>query len=273
MAIYAFASAGGSPGVTTTVLALGSVWPRPVVVVEADPTGGSAVLAGFYQGMVDQPGLIQLVMAHRRGQLAHTLPSLLRGIEGTQASVLVGTRSHDQSVGLETLWSPLLETLRRLEDNGQDVLVDAGRLGLVGSPMPLLVGADITTVLVRSNLTAVSAARSWVQTLKDRSAGQLGVVVVGGGRPYSSREVASALDVPLIGDVEWCPEAAAVFSEGAGYPRPGGLSRLAGRAATKERFARSGYVRSVTTAGDVLRRQTRSVLTPEVMAQVKDGVQ
>ena len=45
MAVVALASASGSPGVTTTALGLALLWPRPVLLVEADPTGGSR-LAG-----------------------------------------------------------------------------------------------------------------------------------------------------------------------------------------------------------------------------------
>src|SRR3954466_96920 len=38
--LIALASVKGSPGVTSTALAIAAVWPRPVVLLEADPTGG-----------------------------------------------------------------------------------------------------------------------------------------------------------------------------------------------------------------------------------------
>ena len=44
MAVIALASASGSPGVTTTALGLALLWPRPVLLVEADPTGGSGAV-------------------------------------------------------------------------------------------------------------------------------------------------------------------------------------------------------------------------------------
>ena len=50
MAVVALASASGSPGVTTTALGLALLWPRPVLLVEADPTGGSGLLAGYFRG-------------------------------------------------------------------------------------------------------------------------------------------------------------------------------------------------------------------------------
>ena len=46
MAIVVLTSASGSPGVTTTAVGMAFSWPRPVLLVEADPTGGSGILAG-----------------------------------------------------------------------------------------------------------------------------------------------------------------------------------------------------------------------------------
>ena len=46
MAVVCLTSASGSPGVTATAVGLAFCWPRPVLLVEADPTGGSGILAG-----------------------------------------------------------------------------------------------------------------------------------------------------------------------------------------------------------------------------------
>ena len=51
--------------------------------------------------------------------------------------------------------------LADLDSNGQDVIVDVGRLGLVGSPQVLLNEADLTLLLTRGTLPALAAARSW----------------------------------------------------------------------------------------------------------------
>ena len=40
MAVFALLSAGGSPGVTTTALALSLSWPAQVIIAECDPSGG-----------------------------------------------------------------------------------------------------------------------------------------------------------------------------------------------------------------------------------------
>ena len=63
MALIVLTSAAGSPGVTTTALGLALTWHRPVLLVEADPTGGSALLAGYFRGQtaptqtLDRPGV------------------------------------------------------------------------------------------------------------------------------------------------------------------------------------------------------------------------
>ncbi|HEY9562625.1 MAG TPA: hypothetical protein VIR30_02545, partial [Nocardioides sp.] len=51
MAVIALCSASGSPGVTTTALGMALLWPRPVLLIEADATGGSGILAGYFRGI------------------------------------------------------------------------------------------------------------------------------------------------------------------------------------------------------------------------------
>jgi len=235
VAIIALTAASGSPGVSTTTVGLGLGWLRPVVVVEADPTGGSGILAGYFQGQVAHDGgLIELAMAQREDLVAAELPHQLLDLPGSQARLLPGSRSHAQAGTLTTLWPVLLDALRDLADTGQDVLVDAGRLGLEGSPTPVLYGADLTVVLTRSTLPAVMAATSWAETLRDQTeatATRVGVVVVGEGHPYSGREVADALGLPLVGTLPWDRRTAAVLSRAHGRfgrraPLRAGLSAL-----------------------------------------------
>ena len=201
-------------------MGLALCWPRPVVLVEADPTGGSGILAGYFQGLVAHDGgLIELAMAQREDLVAADLPHQLLDLPGSQARLLPGSRSHAQAGSVTTLWPVLLDALLDLEATGQDVLVDAGRLGLVGSPTPLLYGADLTLLLTRSTLPAVIAATSWAETLRDQTeatATRVGVVVIGEGHPYSAREVSDALGLPLVGTLPWDRRSAAVLSRARG---------------------------------------------------------
>jgi hypothetical protein len=92
MAFITLASVSGSPGATTTMVGLALTWPRPVIAVEADPSGGSRVLAGYFRGLA-QPGLSELLLAHRHHQLAAELPGRLFPVADSHASFLAGIRS------------------------------------------------------------------------------------------------------------------------------------------------------------------------------------
>lgn len=260
MAMVVLASASGSPGVTTSALGLALTCPRPVLLVEADPTGGSAVLAGYFRGTSPHVhGLIDLALAHRDGSLAAALPGLTSAVPGSSVSLLLGIRGHGQSRSLVGLWDSLAAALKALQETGQDVIVDAGRLGLNGSPEPLIFGADLMLLTMRSDLVALSAAKSWAETLRDgfEQAGfepRLGLLLVGEGRPYSCREVSKVLQIPVTASLAWDPAAAAVFAHGTKPPRRFDTSTLprslrAARAAMEATIATNEASLGVVPAG------------------------
>lgn len=254
MVMITFASASGAPGVTSTALALASSWPRRVLLVEADPSGSSALLAGFWRGSRDHTGVVDLVKAHRAGVLAEALLQMAIPLEGTQASVIVGSRSHEQAAGLVRLWEPLAGVLRDLAARDQDVIIDAGRLGLERAPVPLREHSDLTVLVVRTRLVTLAAARSWALTLKEESlpGRESRLLLVGPGRPYTAAEVGRALGLAVVGSIAWDPLRAAVFSEGDPLPPPRGLRKLLGGDAAAA-FAASKYQRSVNAAGEAMR--------------------
>jgi hypothetical protein len=196
-----------------------------VLLVEADPTGGSALLAGYFRGQTaPTQTLIDLAFAHRAGALAEAIPPVSMQIPDTPVSMIAGTRSHGQARSLTPLWEPLTAALKQLDAAGQDVIVDAGRLGLAGAPEPLVSGADLCLLVTRTDLVALSAARSWADTLRggfeQQGAGSaVALLTVGPGRPYRAREVAKVLALPVLASVAWDAEAAAVFSHGTPSPR------------------------------------------------------
>lgn len=241
MAVIVLCSASGSPGVTATALGLALAWPRPVLLVDADPTGGSAIFAGYLRAQsAPTDSLVDLALAARDGHLTSAIaaaairipgPVQLAGADVSTVSLLPGTRAHGQARGLSGLWEPLAADLAALEATGQDVIVDAGRLGLVGSPEPLLYAADVALLVARSDLVSLAGARSWAETLRtgfERVGGvsALSLMLVGEGRPYSAREVRKVLQIPVAASLPWDPDAAAVFASGLTAPRRFGSSAL-----------------------------------------------
>ena len=253
--LIAIASASGAPGVTTTALALALHWPRPVVLVEADASGSPGLLAGYFRGQLDPPGLVDLVLAQRSELLAETVPRLLTALDGADASVLFGLRSHQQAAGAAALWQPLLTVLQSLEDAGTDVLVDVGRLGSPGSPRPLIAGASVVLLVGRSDLPGLAGARSWASALASEATPghEVRMLLVGDDRPYSSREVAKTLGIPVLAAVEWAPELAKVYSHGRPFPPVGWWRRIGrGADAARDAFEDSRYVRSVRAIAEAL---------------------
>jgi hypothetical protein len=254
MAVIVLVSAAGSPGVTTSALGLALTWPRPVLLIEADPTGGSAILAGFFRGTLAQTkGLLDLAWAYREGLLVEALAELPMPIPDSSAALLPGIRSHSQAGSLAMLWEPLAAALKELDRTGRDVIIDAGRLGLNGSPEPLICAADLMLLVMRSDLVALAAARSWAEMLR-AGFDELGVparvqaLLVGKGRPYRGREVAKVLGLPVVAALAWQEAEAAVFSRGAAPPR-----RFEGRALPRSlRAARAAIESTVAADADQL---------------------
>lgn len=219
MAIVCLTSASGSPGVTTTAVGMAFTWPRPVLLVEADPTGGSSVLAGFLRGTTPyDAGLIELALSPLG--TANALRDVVRPLS-PNVSLVAGIRSHAQATALRDVWDPLAAALRELDDNGQDVIVDAGRLGLMGSPSPLLDAADAALLVTRATLPAISAARSWAETVRQPATGwrHPGLLLIAEGQPYRATEVSKVLGMPVVTDLPDDPAAAAVYHRGAAPPK------------------------------------------------------
>lgn len=218
MAVAVLLSASGSPGVTTTAVGLTLAWPSRAVLVDADPRGGSPVLAGYFGGQQGtSDAMTTLALSLRDGSLRHALPHTLTAFPGSQAMLLPGPRTHAQAKGLSALWQPLSAELRALDGTGTDVIVDAGRLGMAGFPEPLLAGADVVLLVVRSDLVSLAAARQWADHLRDAEAAGAAVsrlLVLGEGRPYGAAELSKALGMTAIDGLAWDPDGAAVFSQG-----------------------------------------------------------
>ena len=117
MAVIVLASASGAPGVTTTGLGLAMCWPRPVVLVDADPVGGSAILAGYLQGTVSHnDAMVSLVWRIGTANWVACCPRCLMTLPDTEVALLPGARSHAQAAVCRCVGA-LASELRALERN------------------------------------------------------------------------------------------------------------------------------------------------------------
>ncbi|MCU0302381.1 MAG: hypothetical protein MUF35_12435 [Candidatus Nanopelagicales bacterium] len=180
------------------------------------------MLAGYLRGTVPHDrGLRDVAVALSLGDpLDEALNASLIKIPGGQVRLLPGLATAAQAPAVASLWQPLAEHLRSLDTAGLDVMIDLGRWGSRNGPDPLAHHLDLMLLVTRSDLPGIAAARGWVPVLSaeldalGHGADALRALVVGPGRPYSTREIAAALDVPVVGDVAWDPRSAASLSHG-----------------------------------------------------------
>lgn len=159
MALIVVAADKGAPGVTTTALALASVWPNPVLLAECDPAGGDLMFrfpAPDGRQIDPRRGLLSLAVAGRRDYHQQQVWSHAQKIHGG-LDVLVGVTNAEQGAGLGTLWRPLGAMLAVLP--GADVIADCGRLGSEGPAYDLLAEAAIVLLVTRPDLGSVIRLR------------------------------------------------------------------------------------------------------------------
>lgn len=235
MAIVLVTSASGAPGVTSTAVGLALVWPSTVMLADCDRTPAQAVLAGYLRGTdASGIGLTGLARAHREGRpLAQaianeTIPLAMGEVRRT---FLPGFATPGAAQLFSQAWAGLGDAFDALSRAGVDVIVDVGRIGPQGPPPGLLTHADSVLVVTRTNLPALSGLRLHLPVLTDsleRLRGTvtgLGIVLVGEGQPYSSKEISDLLGSPVAGALPYDATAAAVLGEGTDEPRRYGDSR------------------------------------------------
>jgi len=173
-------SAKGAPGVTTSSLAIAAQWPRPVVVVDADPSGGD-IAAGLGQGVWPAGcHLLELVARCRTQPLQAALRALVARPGEHAPLVLAGLGSPAQAAAVP--WATLGHGLARLDTVG--VVCDLGRYLHGGGNRDLSEVCDQILVVTRSSLPAVRATLRLVDLLHAGRLGtRTGLLAVAPGEP------------------------------------------------------------------------------------------
>lgn len=253
MTVIALTSAKGSPGVTTTALALAWVWPevapgRRVMVVDADMAGGD-IAPGYLRGAVSaMDGLLGLAGDRSADRAAALWDRVIALDDEGIRLLLTGIGEPGQARSLIGIWSSLAAVFAQLDDEDPpvDVLLDLGRLGAAHEATLLRERADIVLLVMRSSLVSTASARPAVRPLReergvaDGAPVGLGCVLVGEGKPYRAPEIAEGVGLPVTTTLAWDPSAADVLS--AGSP-------------ASWRFARSPLIRSARASAAAIRAE------------------
>lgn len=218
MTVVAIWSARGSPGATTTALALAAAWPpgRNVVVVEADAAGGELVC---HMGLWADPSLVTLAAQSRssvttEGLWAHAQPLGDTGVRAVaappdprRASAALSSLAQASLVHPDTSTGDL------------DVVIDLGRLDPAGPAASVAANAQWSLVVARPNLVEAAHVRERAGALGR----EVGLVATGVG-PWRADELAESLGLRLVAALPSDPRAARALVGG----RSGrGLARTA----------------------------------------------
>lgn len=203
MSVLGFAAAKGAPGVTTLAFALAGAWAhteRQVLLVEADPDGGS-IATGVLHGQVpNDRGLVQLAL-YRGADPAAAIREQCVQVEGSECTLLLGPTNPSQAVGAAAAWPVLVAGVRALRaDPDLDVLIDLGRARTDAPTAVLLPVLDRLVWVTASNLAGILATRAAVTATHGHDV-EVGVVLVGPDRPYGAAEIAEAVAAPVLGQV------------------------------------------------------------------------
>lgn len=203
----------GSPGSTTTALALGVALAQPAVVVEGDPYGGDLALRCRVPGggvLPETPTVLTVATAARTSRSPELVKDYAHPFTAT-TRVIPGHVAAEQAAGL-TDWAPLADALHRSVTH---VVVDLGRIHTRSPSLPVAAAADVVVMVTRPDLASVVHLRDRASRLVPALAELRGrppvlfpLVVAsrraGPGHAAQVRHlVADTAAGPVIADVGW----------------------------------------------------------------------
>ena len=193
MAIVAFTSSRGSPGVTSlavgVALSLQKEKARPLLI-EADPAGG---VLGLRFDLAREPSLATLAGEAGRGAsdsellFGHTVDFAGFDLLAAPSDGLITNWALNRSTNY------LSDVLRSLD---RPVVIDLGRLDATSPALSLASVADAVVTVCRPSADEAQAMMFGVRTLRNHS-DRVGLVTIG-DRPFVPHEIADLAAVPLF---------------------------------------------------------------------------
>lgn len=259
--LVAVVSSKGSPGGSTSALAMALTWPRPVILAELDSRGGD-VIWGYGRGQnIGPSGLLRLQMAASRRATSSELlwNEVVELPGGGQRWFLPGLNQSRESGSVN--WGTVVRALRAVE--GVDVIADCGAtfVDRDRTPRPVWSAADLVALAVRPTLPGVHAAQGGAAILRAdlMSTGfgpdRLRAFVVACRHGYDRKKLA-----PELADL------APVLDEVVPYD-PGSADVLSGLRDQGRRFvSKSPLMRSAATLGLEMGRMAEGFATSPLSA-------
>lgn len=170
--LVAVCSDKGSPGATTSALALAAAWPGEAQLVEADPYGGDlAIRLRTSTGEVvpPTPTVLTLAAAAGVGADAYLVGAHARRFT-PHMSVLPGHLVAEKASGIAQSWEPLAKAL---SVSATDVVADLGRIHSSAPSVAVAAAADVVVVIARADAGSLLHLRErltgLIPTLADRA--------------------------------------------------------------------------------------------------------
>lgn len=219
--IISLASASASPGVSTTALALTLLWKRDALLVEADTTGYSPTLAGFFQGQKRQTSSL-LDLASATDFEDHLIENsyLLTDEKTPLKKFIPAITNPKHAYTITSQWPSLLQELSSLDSKGVDIILDLGRINSQQFPIETFQASDLAMLLLTPGIPEVMAAKNTLASLRleEMNSGDINplqIITISAPKTYSPREVSKVLNLPVLHSIPHQTEHAAVFSHGA----------------------------------------------------------
>jgi MinD-like ATPase involved in chromosome partitioning or flagellar assembly len=212
MPLIALASVKGSPGVTTTCLALAAAWPaQRRLIIEADPAGGDL---GAWLGLPPAPGLTGLAAAARHDHSSDVAWQHACELGGGLHLVIAPAGAEQAGACLAALTGNGSPVFASLAAGPEVVVADCGRLDPGSPALAIAAQADITLLMVRPRVSELSHLALRTDGLSRAGARLALLLAPDAGRgpaeaSYPASEIAATLDIPVQADVPADPRGAA----------------------------------------------------------------
>ncbi len=158
----------GSPGATTTALALAAGAGQPAYMMEADSFGGDLSYRCRWSGLplAESPTVLTAATAIRHGTADDVLARYSHQF-GEQLRVVPGHAAAEQA--FTTDWGPLADGLVA---SRHPVFVDVGRVHSASPTLPLVASAEVIVAVLRADVSSVLRTLDQLERLVPELAGR-----------------------------------------------------------------------------------------------------